>query len=135
MLRKTYQVFVSATVLPATRTKKCRRCVYKDFLIGKYLTKVNCIIEQNRKLKVMSIYMVTYKNWLLYRTKFLKILSHRDILCRVKNCPQKQKTCFQRFFLAMKKFYIFKNFILCNITKRQWQLVWVFLEAATGGVL
>ena len=65
--------------------------------------------SKTRKLKVMSIYMKTYKNWIFYRTKFLKIFSHKDILCRVKNCPQKQKTYFKSFFFLQWRNFTFSS--------------------------
>ena len=43
--------FVTAPVLPVSKPRKRVSCVYKNILIGKYLTKVKYLIEQKKKKK------------------------------------------------------------------------------------
>ena len=113
--------FFQNTIAASYQAKKCGGCVYKDIVIGKHLTKVKYLTDQNKKRKTMSIYKETRSRKCYVRER--AEVFHRDIfklilvladLIAAKKMFEKTKSQFvESFFFLLLRYFTFYCFSSC----------------------
>ena len=117
----TYQIFVRTPLLLLTRPRKCGDFVYKDIVIGKHLTKVKYLTDQNKKRKTMSLYKETCSRKgyvreraeVFHRDIFKLILVLADCIASKKMFRKTKSQFVESFFFLLLRYFTFYCFSSC----------------------